>query len=247
MPAFLGILLYVLGGALFLAALAATGVLLYRLGRKKGYAVGHERGAIDFLDMIIVAGFAEKVKSFRKFNARAQKGGIVFVGDSITQDYNVSEYFPGKLVYNRGIGGDTTVGLLKRLDESVFDLDPKTVVLLIGTNDLALLKTTPEETASRIGEIVAKIRERQSETKIVLQAVYPVNPKVDPGTVGKRKNEDIRKINGIIRNIQGIVFVDFTDLIADAEGNFDRKYTVEGLHMNQDGYAIVTDRLKELI
>jgi len=238
------IIIGVLGTAL---TLALFGYFTYAFGKKKGYAIGHAKGAIDFLDMIIVAGFAEKVKSFRKLNARAQKGGIVFVGDSITQDYNVSEYFPGRLVYNRGIGGDTTVGLLKRLDESVFDLAPKTVVLLIGTNDLALLVTTPEEVASRIETIVKTIQAKMPETKIILQAVYPVNAHVDPGTVGKRKNEDIRTINSLMKQIHGVTFLDCTDAIADAEGNFDRRYTVEGLHMNQDGYALITQRIDPLL
>jgi len=229
------------------AVAAGAAFFAFRAGREKGFARGHEQGAIDFLNLIIVSGFDQKVKTFRKLNERARKGGIAFVGDSITQDFPVSEYFPGLDVYNRGIGGDTTVGLAKRLGESVFDLAPKTVVLLIGTNDLALLETTPEAVAERIAAIVGTIREKAPETKIILQAVYPVNPEVDPNTVGKRKNEDIRTINSLLAKLPGVTFIDLTDVLADAKGYFDRKYTVEGLHMNQDGYAVVADAIRPLL
>ena len=77
-------------------------------------------------------------------------------------------------VYNRGIGGDTTVGLLKRLDVSVFDLKPKTVVLLIGTNDLALLDTTVEVIYENITQILQRIKAQFKDVDILLQSVYPV-------------------------------------------------------------------------
>jgi lysophospholipase L1-like esterase len=62
----------------------------------------------------------------------------VFLGDSITQGWNdLASAFPDMKVANRGInGGDTTRGVLIRLQDDVLSLDPAAIVLLIGTNDL---------------------------------------------------------------------------------------------------------------
>jgi hypothetical protein len=63
---------------------------------------------------------------------------VVFLGDSITQgwDDRLERSFPGLKVVNRGISGDTTRGVLIRLQEDVLAVRPSAVVLLIGTNDL---------------------------------------------------------------------------------------------------------------
>jgi hypothetical protein len=64
------------------------------------------------------------------------QGAVVFLGDSITQGWrNLPNEFPGLKVANRGISGDTTRGMLIRLDEDVLALNPRAVVMLMGTND----------------------------------------------------------------------------------------------------------------
>ena len=62
---------------------------------------------------------------------------VVFFGDSITDMWPISEYFPGKPYINRGIGGQTTPQMLVRFREDVINLQPKVVVILAGTNDIA--------------------------------------------------------------------------------------------------------------
>jgi len=70
--------------------------------------------------------------------AEQDQGGLVLLGDSITQGWgeDFSAAFPGVKIANRGISGDTSRGVLIRLKEDVLDLKPAAVVLLIGTNDL---------------------------------------------------------------------------------------------------------------
>src|SRR5690606_7527962 len=66
---------------------------------------------------------------------RADQNALVFLGDSITQGWSdIGSHFPGVKVANRGISGDTTRGVLIRLQEDVLALNPKSLVLLIGTN-----------------------------------------------------------------------------------------------------------------
>jgi hypothetical protein len=62
---------------------------------------------------------------------------VVFFGDSITDIWKLDDSFPGKHYINRGIGGQTTSQMLVRFRQDVIDLQPKIVVVLAGTNDIA--------------------------------------------------------------------------------------------------------------
>lgn len=222
-----------------LTLLLVISIVLHRYTFKKGI----QKGTADFLEMLLANGFTFKINAFTKQNKFIKTGGIAFVGDSITQDYNVYEYFSEYHVYNRGIGGDTTVGLKTRLDVSVFDLKPKTVILMIGTNDLALLKTTPETVAQNIKEIIEIIKKELPSTKIILQSIYPVNESMSPMTVQPRKNADIIKINQILAQLQQVIYVDvFSHL--EKDGVLNPEYSVEGLHINEQGYEVITNLLK---
>jgi len=79
---------------------------------------------------------------YRDENARLPSpapGGkrVVFFGDSITDIWPLAEYFPGKPYINRGISGQTTAQMLVRFRQDVIALQPKAVVILAGTNDIA--------------------------------------------------------------------------------------------------------------
>src|SRR6476660_2498547 len=76
------------------------------------------------------------------------RNAVVLLGDSITQGWgeDFSYWFPGMKMANRGISGDTTRGVLIRVQEDVLTLQPQAVVLLIGTNDLEE-KASPETIA----------------------------------------------------------------------------------------------------
>lgn len=225
--------------AIILAILSITLIILnhftYRLGKKKG--------ANEFLDAILSGASELRIEQFKIQNKYASKNGIVFLGDSITQEYNVYEFYPGLQVYNRGIGGDTTVGLLKRLDVSVFDLKPKVVILLIGTNDLALLQTQITDIYERITNIIQTIQSQLKDTQIILQSIYPV---IEPAKMSKsdqRTNENISALNKLISGIKDVVYIDMhKHLLKD--GKLNAKYTRDGLHMNDTGYEVITNILK---
>lgn len=212
--------------------------LLYKLGLKKG--------ANDFLNLLLKGAFQGRIHAFDMQNKYIIKGGIVFVGDSLTQEYNVQDYFPNQNVYNRGIGGDTTEGLLTRLKVSVYDLEPKAVFLLIGTNDLALLETTNNKVIDNIQKIVDTIYKELPKTKIYIQSLYPINPYLDKNTVGKRTNKDIEYINEKLKNMKQITFIPMYDKLV-LDGVLNAKYSVEGLHINATGYALITEVLKPYI
>lgn len=108
-------------------------------------------------------------------NREKDQGGVVFLGDSITQGWKDLETafpeIPLKIV-NRGINGDTTPNVLFRVEEDVVSLNPRAVVLLIGTNDLRH-GVSPAEITENIQAIIQKLRSRDSRLPIVLCLVMP--------------------------------------------------------------------------
>ena len=102
------------------------------------------------------------------------QGAVVFLGDSITQGWGegLGAAFPGVKVANRGISGDTTRGVLFRLQEDVLALNPAAVVLLIGTNDLEE-GATPEIIAGNLKLILADLKQHNPKMPIVLCQVFP--------------------------------------------------------------------------
>ncbi len=222
-------------------------VILFPLACLYIYGYGKKQGMNFLLSLFIKSGFEAKVQGFRKQNQFIQKGGIAFVGDSITQDYNVYEYFSEYTVYNRGIGGDTTEGLLKRMDESIFDLNPSHVIILMGTNDFGVLNAKSKDIYNRMKKVVQLIQLKIPQTKIILISVYPVNPTLDQMSVGGRTNQNIQALNALYQTIEGVSYLNLYDKLLDDKGNLDKTYTVEGLHINQNGYDLITKEIKKIL
>lgn len=210
------------------------------------FIYGKKKSLDDFLTLLFQNGFDSKVEAFRVLNKYIDKKGIVFVGDSITQDYNVYEYFSNHQVYNRGIGGDTSVGLLKRLDVSIDALEPSKVFIQIGTNDFELLDANPLDIFNAINLVVKHINKKFLDAQVYVISIYPVNPLIDSSTVGKRNNEDIKKTNELLSTLKGCIYIDIYDkLILDDQLN--QLYTLEGLHLNQKGYEVLTKALEPYV
>ncbi len=197
-----------------------------------------------------------KRDNFTFLNGRfCEKGQVVLLGDSITEIWNVTDLFgqftkeTGLAVYNRGISGDTSDRLLERIKNNVTSIEPKLIVLLIGTNDLGV-NSGNDFTEMNVRKILDVIKADCPNAKIILQAIYPVNPNVDKWSVGLRRNSDIKTVNAKLKKLakeKNIVFADFTELLSDKNGNFKAQYTYDGLHPNAKGFAAVTPKLLKLM
>lgn len=197
--------------------------------------------------------YNERIAYFQELNKCLKDGGIVFLGDSITEQFIVSEFFPEHYVINRGISGDTTDGVLKRLKESIYDIKPSTIFLLIGTNDLGNGKQ-PDYIIKNIDKIIIKIHEKLPDTKIFLESVYPVRKdghnKIKNRMVGKRNNQSIDKINkGIIKisDKHQLTYIDVHSLLQDKYGKLKFEYTIEGLHLTSLGYTIIVKEISKYL
>ena len=112
--------------------------------------------------------WTKKRSAWAKQVKKDQKA-IVFLGDSITDGWGdtLGDSFAGVKVANRGIGGDTTRGMLIRLKDDVLSLNPSAVVLLMGTNDLAD-QAEPETIAGNVKLIVEALEKQNATMPIIL-------------------------------------------------------------------------------
>lgn len=184
----------------------------------------------------------------------ALKNQTVLLGDSITDFFNWYELFydfskiSGQAVYNRGISGDTTDRLLERLNENVLNIEPKNVVLLIGTNDIGrgLPLSMSVENVSKIIENTKKVC---PDINFILQAVYPINRDMRD-KFEKRSNEKIDIMNKEFIKLSekhDCVWLDITDKLKDETGNLKKEYTYDGLHLNANAYKIVAENIIPLL
>lgn len=182
-----------------------------------------------------------------------KKGQTVLAGDSITEIFNHTELYAdyekesGKAVYNRGISGDTSDRLLERFEKNVLNIEPSNIVMLIGTNDFAY-GMSMDDTVKNIDSILSLIAEKCSGTNVILQAVYPINDKIN--RQGKRTNKNISKLNKRIEMIaekHNVTYVDFTDLLSDENGRLKKKYTYDGLHPTVFGFEAVAEKIITLL
>lgn len=181
----------------------------------------------------------------------AQNWQTVLVGDSITEIYNYGDLFfnytkkTGQAVYNRGISGDTSDRLLERWEDNVLSIEPRDIVLLIGTNDLGV-GAPIDFTINNIKEIIEITLSKCPYSKLIVESVYPVCKSIDRYMVGRRRNEDIGKLNKQLEMLCGqyeITWLDMTEALATKSGLLKEDFTYDGLHLNAKGFAVVTERL----
>jgi lysophospholipase L1-like esterase len=159
----------------------------------------------------------------------------VFLGDSITQEWKgLAAAFPGMKIANRGISGDTSRGVLIRLQEDVLALKPAAVVLLVGTNDLEE-GATPETIAGNMRLILAELKRHNPAMPVILSEVMPSSASM------KRPADQIKAINALyLAGVKGdaqVIPLDTWRLFADANGDAPASEFPDLLHPNALGYA----------
>jgi lysophospholipase L1-like esterase len=184
---------------------------------------------------------------------------VVFMGDSITDAWVSPEYggfFPGKPYVDRGISGQTTPQMLIRFRPDVIALQPKAVVILAGTNDIA--GNTGPMTLGQIEANLASMAElaKANKIRVVLASVLPVsnyghdrqgNP-LDMRL--NRPPEKILELNTWIKKYaaeNGHTYLDYFSAMVDAQGLLQRDLSEDGLHPNAKGYAVMSPLADEAI
>jgi lysophospholipase L1-like esterase len=174
----------------------------------------------------------------RKWATRTEQdqGALVFLGDSITQGWgdDMRGAFGDLKVANRGISGDTTRGMLVRLDEDVLALHPSCVVMLMGTNDLEE-GASPQTIVGNVELMLAEFKLLDPKMPIVLCAVFPSSAEKN------RPAEKIRELNRLlaeaVKHNPQVTLVDTWTLFANADGDAKKNEFPDLLHPNGAGYA----------
>jgi lysophospholipase L1-like esterase len=184
---------------------------------------------------------------------------VVFMGDSITDAWVSPEFggfFPGKPYVDRGISGQTTPQMLIRFRPDVIALQPKVVVILAGTNDIA--GNTGPMTLGEIEGNLASMAElaRTYKIRVVLASVLPVsnyghdrqgNP-LDMRI--NRPPEKILELNAWIKKYtaeNGHTYLDYFSAMVDEQGLLQRDLSEDGLHPNAKGYAVMSPLAEQSI
>ena len=188
----------------------------------------------------------EKIARFAEENSTFEKGQIVFIGDSITEKYDLRRHHKNAelKLYNRGISGDTTDWLIERLDISLFALAPRSIVLMIGTNDINYGKSA-EEIALNYATILSLIALKLPDAEVTCVSIIPQNEKYSASAFDN--NERIKATNEKIKalaELYGYKYVNLYDVLTDKDGFLKRGYSTDGLHLSRRGYKVYTETIK---
>ena len=177
---------------------------------------------------------------------------IVFLGNSITEgggDWNAR--FNVSNAVNRGITGDFTISMQARLSE-IHHYKPLKVFLLIGINDIFDgvipydAKKTPRRIAQNIFNIADSIIYHSSETDIFIHTILPVDEEEFRKNRGfypeheyplEKQITDINDQILVLGNTRKYKIIDMHELFIDEQGKMTKEFAIDGLHLNQNGYA----------
>lgn len=200
---------------------------------------------------------SEKVKVVTKKEEVVEKvvdNNYLFLGDSITEQYDLKEYYEDYPVVNSGVSGDYTSSIVKDMKKRVYDYNPSKVFLLIGINDLRNGKDV-SEIVSNTKEIIELIKENRPYSEIYLESIYPIN-KTDDDKISDSvrdiefDNEKIIEVNDLLKDLakdEKITYVDLYNKLIDDDGNLNISYTKDGLHISSEGYECITKELMKYI
>jgi lysophospholipase L1-like esterase len=177
--------------------------------------------------------------------ARAGGANLLLVGDSITDFWRnpegayagkpvLDKYFSQWQIANFGIAGDTTQGVLYRLQHGEGEgFSPRAIMVMIGTNNTA--RNTAAEIAEGVGAIVLQLQQRFPAAKILLLGIFPRSRPDDPvrGTLAEI-NRSIQKLD----DGQRVFYMDIGAGFLDANGVIATDVMSDGLHPTTKGYEI---------
>lgn len=225
--------------ALFFLALAAGGFLHAQDGPTP-YPNVHDESAWPGRGPVRVFNWMVDNRAFFWTQRAKGQDAVVFVGDSLIGNWKgpqLASGFPGLKIANRGIGGDVTRGVLFRFKEDVLDLNPRAVVVCVGTNDLSA-HADPSDIVSNLSLLLDQAKAHNASMPVVLCTIPPrSSPKAplrDPGAVSDLN----ARIRQLAEGRKNVVVFDLFAALATPEGAPKPEYFGSDLlHPIPAGYA----------
>ena len=173
-----------------------------------------------------------------------KEGQIVMLGNSITAECEWSELLENPNILNRGVIADGTTDILNRLDDIIV-MKPQKIFLLIGVNDLLYLP--PNIIMQNYESTVSRIRNKSPQTVLYLESILPIHNDLRRNGM---KNEDINALNTSIQALAKkfqLTYVDVHSKLKNTEGSLKTELTLDGIHLNGEGYLLFKDVLMPYI
>ncbi|MDD3049030.1 MAG: GDSL-type esterase/lipase family protein [Bacilli bacterium] len=192
----------------------------------------------------------EPVKKIMRNARTAKPNGIVFFGDSIIQGFDIKKYFSKENLYNCGCNGATSDTLLHLQPFAVNDYKPSKVILMVGTNDLSdEWQFDKLEIAFNIYKLINIMRNYNPAVDVVVISPLPIIENEQKGIC--KDNVQLKLLgNEIKANVEefvGTVYVDMYSHFLDDNKQLKQDFTSDGLHLNEAGYDLFANLIKEYI
>jgi len=204
---------------------------------------------LDYRDEQIRGADRDNLKRYADENARlgapaANAARVVFLGDSITDGWRLTEYFSGRDFVNRGISGQITGEMLGRMMADVIDLKPAAVLVLAGTNDIA--RGVPVSTIKNNLMMIADLADFH-HIRPLFSSILPVSDyhkNVSPRfeMTRRRPPATILALNRWLQQFcaqRGYIYVDYFASMVDSAGYLQADLADDGLHPNSKGYRVM--------
>ncbi|MDD2644509.1 MAG: GDSL-type esterase/lipase family protein [Methanobacteriaceae archaeon] len=180
-------------------------------------------------------------------NLLQSTNNIYFLGDSLTDGCEWSELLSNPKIKNRGIMGDSTEGVLNRLNQ-ITQSKPQKVFIMIGINDL-LNNIETTKILDNYQKIITTIRNDSPKTKIYIESVLPLNFELDK-TKRPINNQNISDFNNNLKNFtdnSNIFYIDLYSAFLNSSWQLNEKYTLDGIHLNGQGYLIWKNEISKYV
>lgn len=175
------------------------------------------------------------------------QGGVIFLGNSITEQGWWSMLFKSKNIINRGIGGDNTYGMIDRLPD-ILKSNPLKIFLMAGINDLTG-KTPVDTIVANITQMAESVHKAAPDCKLYIQSVLPVNDACLAYDAIKGANPNVSQLNTRLKALceekSWCTYVDIASQLSDSNGSLRQDLTKDGIHLHSAGYVIWSDYLKK--
>ena len=182
----------------------------------------------------------ERTAIFKEELKTLEKGGIVFLGNSITEGFEFDKYFTKLKIINLGINSDHIDGLIERIQYSVIDLQPSKLFILIGINDIGA-QDSDSTILTNYKKLLKIIATNIPDTKVFVHSILP--------TTAQWKNCPPEKIVRLNHQINELViqhkftWIDIYSLFVNKNSFLKSDLTRDGLHLNHKGYLVWANEL----
>lgn len=192
------------------------------------------------------------IDRYRNVAVPVAKNGprVVLMGASTVERWDLGKTFPTGNFINRGIGGQGTAQMLLRFHQDVVQLRPRLVVIFPGLNDLAGANgPVPLSDIQQNIDSMAQLA-KANGIRVLFASLFPVDPNGTHPYLKLVSSERIREVNRWMFQYakdHGDTYVDMWSPLGDEKYNLLSKYSADGIHINEQGYALISPVLQKAV